>query len=157
LIQIGTPGTDFEVLIDTGSSDLWVASSQCTSCKGTTLGPGVSSTLEVSNTPWLVPYQAGNVSGVMVTDDVTVAGLTVDMMQFGVATKGTEIAPFDGIWGLSWTSESWQGVPTVMDHLVIALDETDTGDKQSDHTKSLCYLSAARRLNRCRGNQSWRR
>jgi hypothetical protein len=49
-LYMGTPAQEFEVIMDTGSSDLWLADSECTSqtCQGvSSFNEGASSTLNM--------------------------------------------------------------------------------------------------------------
>lgn len=94
-VQIGSEGTTFELLIDTGANDLWVASSACTSCSGlvctpcskTSLSPA-DSTLNVTGNSFSIACGSGGavVSGNVVTDTVSVDGLVIVDMSFGLAT-----------------------------------------------------------------------
>jgi len=113
--------------MDTGSSDLWVPAADCKSvaCQvHKTLGSKDSSTFRETKTPWQIKYGSGSASGVLVADSLSIGGLTVRHMPFGVATvlsdNFAQFAP-DGILGLALTQANAQGVPTVMDQLVSAL------------------------------------
>jgi hypothetical protein len=87
-IGIGSKQKQFFVVMDTGSSDLWVPSANCDdeACQDHhTLGSADSSTLQVSNKTWQIQYGSGAAAGVIVTDSVSIANLTVQRMPFGVA------------------------------------------------------------------------
>jgi hypothetical protein len=88
-IQIGNKNASFTVIMDTGSSDLWVPSARCSSqeCQQhNTLGPETSTTLRESSRQWSITYGIGSASGFIVSDFVTIGGLDVGNMSFGVAT-----------------------------------------------------------------------
>lgn len=75
----------FNVVLDTGSSDLWVASSTCTSCTAGTpsFNSGASSTFQQGQgttgqpVPVSITYGSGSVSGNLVRDTVTMGGFRV--------------------------------------------------------------------------------
>src|SRR5271156_2074278 len=78
--------------MDTGSSDLWVPSTSCRSsaCKDhQSLGPSDSTSLQQSTTQWQIQYGSGAAAGVLVSDMVSIGGLTVTRMPFGVVTQLT--------------------------------------------------------------------
>lgn len=81
-IQIGTPPQEFEVQIDTGSSDLWVDTSFKTNQSSTfkELYPGQFS----------IAYQDGTyANGDWVEDTVTLEGVQIPKQQLGLATNLT--------------------------------------------------------------------
>jgi Eukaryotic aspartyl protease len=76
--------------MDSGSSDLWVPSENCRSqacAVHETLGTNDSSTLQTSSVPWQIQYGTGSASGLLVADSLSIGGLTVNSMPFGVATQ----------------------------------------------------------------------
>ncbi|KAJ7914903.1 aspartic peptidase A1 [Mycena leptocephala] len=88
-VQMGTPPQNFLILMDSGSADLWVASEACQSTAGgdcgnhQTLGSQSSSSFQASNTPFQVTYGTGAVSGAIIQDDISIAGLTLKAHTFG--------------------------------------------------------------------------
>lgn len=109
-ISIGTPGQEFLVDFDTASNILWVPSTSCTSStcsKKNKYDASQSSTSQeqpqAGNLSFL--YADGSsVSGGLVSDTVTVGGITVKDMIFGSATTLSnqyEGLPIDGIFGMS--------------------------------------------------------
>lgn len=115
-VQIGTPPRDFKLLMDSGSSDLWVGSETCVSTSGgdcvsninitinsfhpksilklritqgnhVFLGTQTSSSFVDTKKAFQVTYGTGAVAGDIVTDDVSVAGLALKAHTFGVATQ----------------------------------------------------------------------
>ncbi|XP_017106549.1 cathepsin E-B [Drosophila bipectinata] len=108
-ISIGTPGQNFQVQFDTGSSNLWIPSSQCTSTScmvHTRYSSYQSSTYKSNGSIFNITYGTGSVSGFMSQDVVSVAGLVIRNQTFGEVTSesGTNFlnASFDGILGLAF-------------------------------------------------------
>jgi hypothetical protein len=112
-ISIGTPPQNFRVVFDTGSSNLWVPSSLCTSlaCKlHNTFNAADSSTYVANGTQFNISYGSGGVDGYFSTDSVTLGGLTAKKVSFGEITTEDGLsfvaAQFDGICGMAYQSIS---------------------------------------------------
>ena len=127
-IQIGTPGVDFNILMDCGSADFWVGSEDCQSENGGDcgnhqfLGPQSSSSFVDTGNQFQVTYGSGAVSGNIITDNVNFAGLNLTGHTFGVATVESEqissdTTSFDGLMGLAQSTLSNQGVLTPVEAL----------------------------------------
>lgn len=110
--QFGSEGKQMYMLVDTGASTTWVMGSGCTSpacTKHNTFGPNDSKTYKDSQEVYNVSYGSGDVSGHVVSDTVSVAGLKVTM-PFGVANVTSDQFsqfPFEGILGLSMVPGTW--------------------------------------------------
>ncbi|KAI0787881.1 acid protease [Fomes fomentarius] len=127
-VQIGTPPRDFNILMDSGSADLWVGAENCQSENGggcgnhQFLGSQSSSSFVDTNKQFQVTYGTGAVAGDIVQDDVNLAGLALTGHTFGVATAETvdfsdNSVPFDGLMGLAQSTLSNQGVLTPVEAL----------------------------------------
>ncbi|KAL7421026.1 hypothetical protein Q5752_003910 [Cryptotrichosporon argae] len=112
-VSIGTPAQEFYVIIDTGSSDLWVASTACSECDGlTTYDSSASSTYVSSGKLFDITYGSGEAEGVIATDTVTMGGYTVTDQTFGDvnATSSDLISsPLSGLMGFAWQSIAASG------------------------------------------------
>ena len=76
------------VVLDTGSSDLWVADNQCTNCDNTTpvFQTSQSSSFQTSSgqdARVQLVYGSGQASGLIAKDTVTMSGFTVQQQVFG--------------------------------------------------------------------------
>jgi len=118
-IDVGTPGQAFEVVFDTGSSNLWVPSAKCTNCGShPKYDSSKSSTYKGNGKEWNITYGSGPVKGFESADDVTVAGLKVTDFTFAEVTDVSglgaafAIGKFDGILGMGWPSISVGQLPT---------------------------------------------
>jgi cathepsin D len=112
-MSIGTPAQTFQVLFDTGSSNLWVPSYKCTemSCKLHTLFDERKSKTYVPNgTEFAIEYGSGAITGYFSTDTVNLAGLVVEGQSFGEITDEQGLSwitsQFDGVCGLAFDSIS---------------------------------------------------
>jgi len=112
-ISIGTPPQEFQVVFDTGSSNLWVPSSKCTqlSCKlHHKYDAEKSSTYKANGTAFQIEYGSGNITGYVSNDVVGIADLTVKGQDFAEVVKEDGMAftlgKFDGILGLAFDSIS---------------------------------------------------
>ncbi|KAJ3748858.1 acid protease [Lentinula detonsa] len=112
-VSIGTPGQKFLVNFDTGSSDLWIPSSSCTSTtcsQKSTYDSSSSSTSSKKSGTFSIQYGDGStVSGPVFSDTVTVAGIQVSKQTFSaVTTLSSTFAsdPIDGILGLAFPALS---------------------------------------------------
>ncbi|KAH9946986.1 acid protease [Amylocystis lapponica] len=117
-IMIGTPGQSFLIDFDTGSSDLWVPSVNCTSTtcsKKHKYNQATSSSDAKQSGSFSIQYGDGStVSGPEFTETVTVAGVTATSQYFApVTTLSSSFAndPIDGILGLAYQSISSIGKP----------------------------------------------
>jgi len=125
-ITVGTPPQKFNVIFDTGSSNLWVADKKCgLYCVGhNKFDSSKSSTFTKNGTEFKIAYGSGDCSGHFSNDDVTLGDVTSKQQAFGrvdnVGGLGLAftIGKFDGILGLGFPTISVGGVPTVFGQLV---------------------------------------
>ncbi|PCH37777.1 acid protease [Wolfiporia cocos MD-104 SS10] len=110
-VDIGTPSQSFVIDFDTGSSDLWVASSSCSSCEASaTYDPSASSTSEEQSGTFEIEYGDGSTaSGPIYTDDVSVAGISVTGQYLSAVDSESgdlvgDVA--DGLMGMGWPALS---------------------------------------------------
>ncbi|KFQ90889.1 Pepsin A, partial [Nipponia nippon] len=125
-ISIGTPGQEFTVIFDTGSSNLWVPSVYCSSpaCGNHKLfNPADSSTFISTNDSLSIAYGTGSMTGFLGYDTVRVAGIDVVNQIFGLSETEPGYffyyAPFDGILGLAYPSIASSGATPVFDNMML--------------------------------------
>ncbi|XP_001501875.2 pepsin A [Equus caballus] len=123
-ISIGTPPQEFTVIFDTGSSNLWVPSTYCSSlaCSNhNRFNPEDSSTYEATSESVSITYGTGSMTGVLGYDTVRVGGIEDTNQIFGLSETepGSFLyyAPFDGILGLAYPSISASGATPVFDNM----------------------------------------
>lgn len=123
-IGIGTPPQPFQVVFDTGSSNLWVPSYSCKTLAcfvHKSYKSSSSSTYIKNGTALNIDYGSGAVSGFISQDSVSWGDFTVPHVLFGEITdlKGVSFvaAKFDGILGMAWQSISENNIPPVFNLL----------------------------------------
>ncbi|XP_069422795.1 pregnancy-associated glycoprotein 4-like [Ovis canadensis] len=121
-ITIGTPPQEFQVIFDTGSSDLWVPSDYCSSSACSThvrFRHRQSSTFRPTNETFRIIYGAGRMKGVVAHDTVRIGDLVSIDQPFGlsVAEYGFRDRSFDGILGLNYPNKSSSRAIPVFDKL----------------------------------------
>ncbi len=125
-IELGTPGQEFQMIFDTGSSDVWVASVNCgDSCgRHATYDATKSSTYVANGTDFNIMYGSGPVSGYQSIDNLLWGGLKVKSQEFAEVTDATglggayKMGKFDGILGLAFPILSVNSVPTAFDNTI---------------------------------------
>lgn len=109
-ITIGTPPQSFSVLFDSGSSNLWIPSSNCNKSDEACLvhaeyNSSASSTYVANGEPFEIMYGSGDLTGYVSQDVMTVSGITINNQVFAEATNpGANFitTKFDGIFGLGF-------------------------------------------------------
>lgn len=117
----GTPSQTFEVIFDTGSSDLWVPGADCSACGShSEFDTSVSTTYVSSSTVFDITYGSGSVSGMQAYDTVTIGGLSVTDQEFALVNtvfNGYSSGKFDGLLGLGYETLSVNHATTVLDNM----------------------------------------
>ncbi|KAJ9122273.1 hypothetical protein QFC22_001693 [Naganishia vaughanmartiniae] len=106
-VSIGTPSQAFDIALDTGSADLWVAGSNID--LPTTFEVSKSTTVKNTSTSFSITYGSGNAQGYLASDTVSLAGYTVPSQTFAVIqtmSAGLINEPLSGLMGLGFSSLS---------------------------------------------------
>ncbi|GAB5589303.1 hypothetical protein Unana1_04203 [Umbelopsis nana] len=110
-LGIGTPAQNFSVLVDTGSTELWVPGPGCpkTECFGALFNTQASSSYIATTNPINLVYGVGSDNGTYGKDIVSVGGYTVQNLTFGVINSAANNTPpvsgepyMNGILGLAF-------------------------------------------------------
>jgi len=125
-VTVGTKGTEFLVIFDTGSSNLWVPSKDCTNCGlfKPSYDHSKSSTYVKNGTEFKIQYGSGPVAGYFSQDSVTLGDKTVKDVLFAEVTDVSglglafKLGKFAGILGLAFPSISVNHVPVVFDMMI---------------------------------------
>ncbi|SPO27384.1 related to aspartic protease [Ustilago trichophora] len=102
----GTPSQTYQVVLDTGSADLWISSQY--------YSPSGSSSFQNQSTPFDIQYGSGEVAGYQATDTFSLAGTTVQNLHFAVANRvssGLTSASMEGIMGMGFQKLASSGEP----------------------------------------------
>ncbi|KJA15228.1 hypothetical protein HYPSUDRAFT_48541 [Hypholoma sublateritium FD-334 SS-4] len=122
-IAVGTPPQAFNVILDTGSSDLWLADAACTTgCASVpTFAPASSSSFQNKSTAFSITYGSGQAAGALGADVVQMAGFAVQNQVFAVCDEvsdGLLSAPVSGLLGLGFQTIAASGASPLWETLV---------------------------------------
>jgi len=116
-IGVGSPATDYNLIVDTGSSNTWVGAGKAY--------VKTKTSVQTANRV-AVTYGSGSFSGTEFTDTVTITtGLVITKQSIGVAKRSTGFTGVDGIVGIgpvdltldTLSPATTTEIPTVTDNL----------------------------------------
>jgi len=118
--EVGTPPKPIKLVVDTGSSDLWVG-------QASYKAKGSSTSQHVSGPSQLLRYGRGQVRGHEVKDRVCIEALCVRDQTFIAASQvdgiGAVVGPqglFDGLLGLAYPAlAAARGAPTLLEEMAV--------------------------------------
>ncbi|KZT05507.1 endopeptidase [Laetiporus sulphureus 93-53] len=112
-IELGTPAQSFKVILDTGSSNLWVPSTKCTSIAcflHAKYDSSSSGSYKANGSDFSIQYGSGSMEGFVSQDTLTIGDIAIKHQDFAEATKEPGLAfafgKFDGILGLAYDTIS---------------------------------------------------
>jgi len=124
-VGIGSPAQSFKVIMDTGSSNLWVPSSACRSIACIVhkrYDNSASSTYIPNGTALDLAYGSGSCDGILSIDTVTMQDAVIRQQTFGEMTHEGSVSfiagRFDGILGLGFPNLAADGVTPVFQNMV---------------------------------------
>ena len=130
-ITLGNPPQSFEVIFDTGSSNLWVPKVGCTHCGNPFFGKkhkynhDSSDSYKEDGKDFEIMYGSGSVSGywsvesVTLADDLEITGQRfAEIQDAGGLGFAYALGKFDGILGLGFTAISIDNTPTVFENAI---------------------------------------
>jgi len=126
-ISVGTPAQKFEVVFDTGSSNLWVPSKKCSwTCVACFLhnryDQTKSSSYVKNDTAFEIHYGSGSMKGFCSQEKVCIGDLCADNQIFAEATDLPGVtfvaAKFDGILGLGYPTIAVNKITPVFNTIV---------------------------------------
>ncbi|KAG8246778.1 hypothetical protein J6590_077119 [Homalodisca vitripennis] len=128
IMSFGTPKQLVNILFDSGSADLWVASIDICTYDNTycrvhsTYSHNVSQTYHKNGSTFAIQYGIGSTSGYVSIDNIEVGQLLVTGQYFGEATSidtNTAATQFDGIFGLAYPALSVIGTAPPFVNMII--------------------------------------
>ena len=147
-IALGTPPQTFKVVLDTGSSNLWVPSTECGSIAcylHTKYDSSASSTYKKNGSSFEIRYGSGSLSGFISQDVLQIGDLKIKDQDFAEATEEPGLAfafgRFDGIMGLGFDTISVNSIVPpfykmidqgLLDEPVVSFYLSDTNNEGSE-------------------------
>ena len=124
-ITLGTPPQTFKVVLDTGSSNLWVPSSSCGSIAcylHSKYDSTASSTYKKNGSSFAIQYGSGSMEGFVSQDTLNIGDIEIKGVDFAEATKEPGLAfafgRFDGILGLGFDKIAVNNIVPPFYHMV---------------------------------------
>ncbi|RDB20974.1 Chymosin [Hypsizygus marmoreus] len=135
LVSVSVGDQQFSVILDTGSSDFWIVSSDCTTpdCTGVQkYYKEQSSSLSLSGTPFTLSYLMGSVTGNVGFETIEIGRFQISSQVFALANRtlglGLSTTGNSGILGLSFPSIaaiSLANGDTLLENILSNFDEPD--------------------------------
>ncbi|KAJ7582612.1 acid protease [Mycena floridula] len=128
LVSVQVGNQPFLCILDTGSADFWVVSSNCVVSDCDSVSKyATSPSLSISTDGFNIKYLLGSVEGMVVSDTVTLGSFEISGQILGLAnkTQGLSLASSgsSGVLGLAFPSEASITGTTTLDTIFRSLDE----------------------------------